>query len=77
MILECLVLFLTLWFLEVNARVSVKKVTSGFFRGKGISKFIIFEAIILKQKRKSVTKEFYIFVLTLKFSCLKQLQIFW
>ena len=31
--LERLVLFLTFWFLEVNARVSLKIVTSGFFLG--------------------------------------------
>ena len=48
-----------------------------FFRGNSTSKISIFEAVILKQRRKSKAKEIYIFVLILECSCLEQLQIFW
>ena len=64
-------------FLELYARVSPKVTTNGSFRGKQISKISFSEAIILKQRRRSVTEEIYLFMLILECLCLEQLQIFW
>ena len=61
----------------MNSSVSIKVVTSTFLKGKKTSKISIFEAIILKQKRRGKIKKNYIFVLILECSCLAQLQIFW
>ena len=49
----------------------------GSFRGKWTSKISIFKAIILKQKRRSATKEIYIFVLILERLYLEKVHIFW
>ena len=58
--------FLNTLFLEVNARVSDKVVTSGTFRGKQTCKNSIFEAIILNQKQRSATKKSYIFYVDIR-----------
>lgn len=42
--------------LEVSACILMRVVISGFFRGKNHSKIRNFDAIVVKQKRKSVTK---------------------
>ena len=58
--------FLTTLFLEVNARVSDKVVTSDTFRGKQTCKNSIFEAIILNQKQRSATKKSYMFYVDIR-----------
>ena len=45
------------YFLEVSANVQLKVATKGSFTGKKIQKFSIFEAFLLKQKRRSATKK--------------------
>ena len=54
---------LNTYFLEVSADVSLKGGTSGIFRGKKHTKWQ-FDAIHMKQKRRSLTKVADVFMLT-------------
>ena len=64
-------------FLEVGARVSSKVATNRSFRDKQTSKINNFDAIILNQKRRSVTEVNHVFEMVLKGLYLLQLYIFW
>ena len=62
--MDCFALLLvssTAYFLVASASVPLRVVTSGLFRGKKTSKTGTFDAIIVKQKRMSVTKPIYVF----------------
>ena len=50
------------YFLEVCAQVSLKVATKGSFGGEKILKLSNFKVIFLKQKRRSVTKKWGVFV---------------
>ena len=52
--------------LEVSEPVSLKVTTEDYFRGKKMSKLYIFDTIALDQKRRSVTKGIYKFLINWK-----------
>ena len=65
------------YFLEVSAHVPLKVTTKVSFRGKKIQKFSIFEALLLKQKRRSATKILEMSLMNLALIYLVQLHIVW
>ena len=64
------------YFLEVSANVQLKVATKGSFTGKKIQKFSIFEAFLLKQKRRSATKIIEVSLMNLALLYLAQLHFF-
>ena len=63
--------------MEVGVRVSMKLATKGFLRDKKNSEDLAFGVVLLKQKQRSATKKFGIFLINLVSVNLAQLHIFW
>ena len=64
-------------FLQVGAQVSLKVASEGSFGGKKNSEKLRFLDCFPKQKRKSATKKFEIFLIILASLYIVQLYIFW
>ena len=65
------------YFMEVTAHVSLKGPTKVSFRGKKIQSFSIVNAVSLKQKRRSATKNIEVVLISFALLYLVQLYISW